>query len=127
MHTFHRVARGLGWFSVGLGLTELIAGKNLDRYLGTGGHEGTWRLFGLRELAAGAVILVQEEPAAGSVWSRVGGDVMDLIFLGNALEERRSRTKQERLVVATITVAAVTALDVLCAWKLSRQPRPLLA
>ena len=124
MQTFHRVARALGWFSVGLGLTELLAGKNLDRYLGTGGHEGTLRLFGLREIAAGAIILAQKEPSAASVWSRVGGDVMDLIFLGKALEEQRNGTKQERLGVATAMVAAVTALDVFCAWKLGDSSKP---
>ena len=120
MQTFHRVAKALGWFSLGLGMTELLSGKNLDRYLGTGGHEGTLRLFGLREIAAGAIILAQKEPSATSVWSRVGGDVMDLLFLGKALEEQRSRTKRERLEVATATVLAVTALDVLCAWQLGR-------
>ena len=124
MQTSHRIARGLGWFSVGLGLTELVSGKTLDRYLGTGGHQGTLRLFGLRELAAGAIILAQKEPSAGSVWSRVGGDVMDLIFLGKALEEQRSRTKQERLGVATATVVVITALDVYCAWKLSQSSKP---
>lgn len=124
MQTFHRVARALGWFSVGLGLTELISGKTLDRYLGAGGHEGTLRLFGLREIAAGVIILAQKEPSAGSVWSRVGGDVMDLIFLGKALEEQRNATKQERLSVATATVAAVTALDVFCAWKLGQDSKP---
>ena len=124
MQTFHRVARALGWFSVGLGLTELLAGKNLDRYLGTGGHEGTLRLFGLREIAAGAIILAQNEPSATSVWLRVGGDVMDLIFLGKALEEQHNGAKQERLSVATVTVAAVTALDIFCASKLGHASKP---
>ena len=124
MPTFHRVARALGWFSLGLGLTELFSGKDLDRYLGTGGREGTLRLFGLREIAAGAIILARKEPPAASVWLRVGGDVMDLIFLGKALEEQRNGTKQERLGVATATVAAVTALDTLCAWKLGHGSKP---
>ncbi len=124
MQTFHRVARALGWFSVSLGLAELLSGKDLDRYLGTGEHEGTLRLFGLREIAAGAIILAQKQPSAASVWSRVGGDVMDLLFLGKALEEQRSRTKRERLEVATATVVAVTALDVLCAWQLGRNSPP---
>ncbi len=121
MQTSHRVAKALGWFSLSLGLTELLSGKRLDRYLGTGGHEGTLRLLGLREIAAGAIILAQKEPSAASVWSRVGGDVIDLIFLGKALEEQRNRTKRERLEIATATVVAVTALDVLCAWQLSRK------
>ena len=124
MQPIQRVARALGWFSVGLGLTELFSGQEMDRYLGTGGHEGTLRLFGLREIAAGAIILAQKEPSAGSVWSRVGGDVMDLVFLGKALEKQRNRTKHERLSVATATVAAVTALDVFCAWRLGRTSGP---
>ena len=119
MKMIHRLARGLGWFSVCLGLAELISGKELDRYLGTGRREGVLRLFGLRELGAGAVILAQREPNAASVWSRVGGDVMDLIFLGTALEEQRNETRLERLTISTATVAAITALDIYCAWKLS--------
>ena len=120
MKTTHRLARGLGWFSVCLGLAEVISGRELDRYLGTGRREGILRLFGLRELGAGAVILAQREPNAASVWSRVGGDVMDLIFLGTALEEQRNKTRLERLTIATATVGAITAFDIYCAWQLGR-------
>ncbi len=123
MKATHRLARALGWFSVGLGLTELVSGEELDRYLGTGHHEGTLRLFGLRELGAGAVILAQREPNAASVWSRVGGDVMDLLFLGRALEAQKNKAKLERLTFATATVAAITALDIYCAWQLGYTPR----
>lgn len=123
MKATHRLARGLGWFSVCLGLAEIISGRELDRYLGTGRRQGILRLFGLRELGAGAVILAQREPNAASVWSRVGGDVMDLIFLGTALEHQGNKTRLERLTVATTTVAAITALDIYCAWQLGRTPK----
>ena len=40
--------------------------------------------IGVRELASGVAILTRERPV-GPVWSRVGGDVMDLALLGRAL------------------------------------------
>lgn len=120
MESTHLLARVLGWFSIGLGVAEMTSGVQMDEYFGTGDQVGTWRFFGLREVAAGAIILAQKKPSAPSVWSRVGGDVMDLIFLGTALEAQRSRAKRERLTAATLVVAGVTAVDVYCAWKLGR-------
>src|SRR6476661_10771639 len=70
-----RLARGLGWFSIGLGLTELLAPGAVARLAGGHGkHTGLLRLYGLRELASGAMIFSKGRKPAAAVWSRVAGD-----------------------------------------------------
>src|SRR5215216_7214197 len=79
-----KLAKGLGWFSIGLGLAELLAPRAIANISGvSNARTGLIRLYGLRELAAGVMIFSQENPAAG-VWSRVAGDALDLASLGNA-------------------------------------------
>ena len=107
-----QVARGLGWFSIGLGLAEVIAPGRLDRALGLGGHTGLVRSYGVRELAAGAGLLMQPNPTPW-LWSRVAGDVLDLASLGRANPNR----PQQRYLVqrALAMVTAITVVDVLTA------------
>jgi uncharacterized membrane protein len=112
-----RLAKGLGWFSVGLGLTELFCPRAVARISGvSNAHTGLIRLYGLRELASGIAIFSQEKPA-GAVWSRVVGDAVDLATLGAAATS--PNTKRGRLAFATANVLAVTALDLICAKQLS--------
>ena len=49
----HSMARGLGWFSIGLGLAEVLAPRALTRGLGMEGHEQIVRAYGVREIATG--------------------------------------------------------------------------
>ena len=113
-----RLAKGLGWFSVGLGLAELLAPRAIASISGVSNkHTGLIRLYGLRELAAGVTIFSQQQPAAG-VWSRVAGDALDLVSLGRAATSPSA--KRGRVAFATANVLAVTALDVICAMQLSR-------
>lgn len=76
--------RALGWFSIGLGLAEALAPKTMAKAIGAEGYEGVVCAFGLREIATGIGILSGERPAAGWLWARVGGDALDLAFLGMA-------------------------------------------
>jgi len=112
-----RLAKGLGWFSIGLGLSELLAPKAIAKICGvSNAHTGLIRVYGLREIAAGVMIFAQENPAAG-VWSRVAGDALDLATLGKAFA---SPSASKGLVAfATANVAAVTALDLIAAKQLS--------
>lgn len=112
------LARGLGWFSIGLGLTEAVAPRWLARAIGMQDHRALLRVFGLREIAAGLGILTQRAPV-GWMWGRVGGDAMDLSVLALALASNRSR--RGRVAAATVAVAGVTVLDVLCSRQLSEQ------
>jgi uncharacterized membrane protein len=112
-----RLAKGLGWFSVGLGLTELLCPRAIARISGvTNAHTGLIRLYGVREFASGIAIFSQEK-ASGAVWSRVVGDAIDLASLGAAAAS--PNTKRGRLAFATANVLAVTALDLICANQLS--------
>src|SRR5215212_7379367 len=78
------VARGLGWFSIGLGLAEVLAPASMARMTGMQGYEAALRLFGLREMASGIGILAGPGPAAGWLWARVAGDALDLGLIGVA-------------------------------------------
>ena len=72
-----RLAKGLGWFSIGLGMTELLCPRVIAKISGVpNSRTGLIRLYGLREIASGIAIFSQKEPAAG-MWSRVGGDALD--------------------------------------------------
>ena len=116
------LARGLGWFSLGLGLTQLAAPRGVARLIGLRGDDDDRKAMmaiGMRELASGIGILAQGRPGP-AVWSRVGGDVMDLALLGRAFNSDRS--DRNRLAVATIAVAGVTLLDVLAGQRLGRGP-----
>jgi uncharacterized membrane protein len=112
------LARGLGWFSLGLGLAELLAPRGVARIAGVrGNHTGLIRLFGLREIASGIAIFMQGRRPAAAVWSRVAGDALDLAALGAAFTSPDSR--KGRVAFATANVLAVTALDAICAQQLS--------
>lgn len=112
-----RLARGLGWFSVGLGLAELLAPRAVASISGVSNkHTGLIRLYGLREIASGVAIFSQKEPAAG-LWSRVAGDALDLASLGKAFTSPDA--KRGRVAFATANVLAVTALDLIAAKQLS--------
>jgi uncharacterized membrane protein len=112
-----RLAKGLGWFSVGLGLAELLAPRAIANISGVSNERtGLIRLYGLRELASGIAIFSQEKPTE-AVWSRVAGDALDLVSLGVACTSPDA--KRGRITFATMNVLAVTALDVICAMQLS--------
>jgi hypothetical protein len=112
----HKIARALGWFSIGLGAAELLAPRRLSRALGIYGHEKLVRGFGLREIAAGVGLLTQSRRAPW-MWSRVAGDALDLGALGAAFPKSARR---KALGAALASVAAVTALDIFNGMQLSR-------
>lgn len=114
----YKTARGLGWFSLALGATEIIAPGALNRALGMREHDVLVRGFGLREIAAGLGILLTPNPTPW-VWARVTGDVLDLTALLLGLD--RDNPRRGSAMAAFISVTAVTLLDVLCASDLSAQ------
>lgn len=109
------LAAALGWFSIGLGVTEIVAPRALARLAGIRPNPGTTRLMGLREIAAGAGILGMREPAPW-LWARVGGDLVDLAALWKAGQARRAKTG--RVTAAASAVAGIAVLDALCAQRL---------
>jgi hypothetical protein len=120
-----QLARGLGWFSVGLGLGEALMPGGVARMIGVHdsiGTRGTLRMFGLRELANGAAILAQPARAPW-LWLRVAGDVMDLAMLGKAAADDDKRKSWMGLAFAAVAVVGVTALDVLAATRTQQAER----
>jgi len=114
------LAKSLGWFSLGLGLPQVIAPGAVARLVGVDDTAGTRRLVrvvGVRELTAAAGILAQPRPA-GWLWARVAGDAKDMALLGVALA--RNENRRGRVAAATAAVVGVTALDVLAAARVSR-------
>jgi hypothetical protein len=104
-------ARGLGWFSLGIGLAEVAATKFVSKAIKMEGRPGLLRVFGLREIATGVGILSRQRRAPW-VWARVAGDVMDLVALASVFAG--SKRKRGRIAAALAAVAGVTALDIFC-------------
>jgi uncharacterized membrane protein len=113
-----RLARTLGLFSVGVGLTRLLAPRTVARAIGLTDDDRnrkTMLAFGVRETATGIGLLARPHPAFA--WARVMGDAMDLAVLGKALISKRG---QGRVAAATAAVVGVTILDIFAGIKLSR-------
>lgn len=119
-----RLTKILGWFSLGLGIAEVAVPGTVSRIIGlkdSAAQRSVLRLFGFREIAAGIGILTRPR-SAGWLWSRVVGDLMDLAALGAAVSSKESdRTK---VAIAATAVLGLTALDVYCGRRLSRDLRP---
>lgn len=114
----------LGFYSIGLGLAEVLAPHLISKAIGVKNPdartESTVRLMGFREIGHGVSILSSTHPA-GQVSSRVAGDMLDLALLARTMsnpENDRGRT-----FLATLNALAVTALDVMTAKQLARQPK----
>jgi hypothetical protein len=105
----------LGWFSIGLGLTRLLAPSQACDAIGVGEHTTLMRSIGLREVSAGAGILMSEKPSYW-LWSRVAGDAMDLSLLGASLKDGGGRDPS-RTAWASALVAGVAALDLVAAMR----------
>lgn len=102
-----RLARALGWLSIGLGVAELVAPGRIARTLGLEGKEGLIRAYGARELAS-AVPTLSIDKQVGLA-SRIAGDALDLGTLATAL--RRDNPKRDNAVIATALVVGITLLD----------------
>jgi uncharacterized membrane protein len=116
------LARFLGWFSVGLGVTEILAPRELARAIGVRDNYGFLPTAGIRELAGGIGILAQRRPT-GFLWARVAGDMMDLAFLASNYMSRG--TDKQRIAISMAAVAGVTLLDLIAAERHSEHPKAL--
>ncbi len=112
-----RIAKGLGYFSIALGLAELLAPRRLGRLIGAGEeHRRLIQMFGVREIAAGVAILASPRPHK-SLWARVAGDALDVAAL---LAAMRQTGQRGRVAGALGAVAGVSALDVFTAERMRR-------
>ncbi|HEY0461133.1 MAG TPA: hypothetical protein VGC97_18505 [Pyrinomonadaceae bacterium] len=114
-----KMAKGIGMFSIALGLAEVVAPARMGELIGVSNrYRAFLPLLGMREIAHGIGIMSQTKPTE-SVWSRVIGDAIDLAFLGAAFAGKENNKR--RLAGATVAVLGVAALDVMCAAALSKQ------
>lgn len=112
-----RLARGLGWFSLGLGATQVGAPGVLNRLIGVDDNRRNRTVMvavcGLREITAGVGIFGSRAPA-GWLRARVVGDALDLTLLGAVLGANRNEPQHKlRAVTALGAVAGVTVLDLI--------------
>jgi len=110
------LARFLGWFSIGLGLTQVFAAKPLARAIGLEGQETLVRALGGRGIATGAYILSNPDDSAG-LWGRVAGDALDLAVLAQGLRDPENEHddwgRSDDRTGATIAIAAVAGIMIL--------------
>jgi len=112
-----RAARALGWFSIALGVSELLFARRYTRLLGVEGTESVIRISGLREIGEGMLTLSPSK--AAGLWSRVAGDVLDFAMLGVAA--RSPSANRTSLGAALTFVLGVTLVDVVAAQAVSSQ------
>lgn len=118
-----KVARSLGWFSIGLGMAKLLAPRPLAKFLGIP-HTNLVRVFGARELAAGLGIVLLNKPTAPWLWARVGGDALDMAAL--VLTYQNNPATRKAVGFSLANVVAITALDVWCAQQLKPYNWPVI-
>ncbi len=107
------MARGLGVFSVALGLPQVLAPAYVNRLIGapnTATSRTLMRLVGARELAVAIGLLTRFKPVR-FLDARVAGDAMDLALLTTASRQKKSNTT--RLSAATASVVGVAIADVI--------------
>jgi uncharacterized membrane protein len=125
-----RWASALAWFSVGLGVTQLLAPRALAKLVGVRDRARTrtvMRALGARELMVGLGLL-RARRTAPWLWSRVAGDVVDLGLLARlaTAAPHPSRRNAGRVFNALLAVGGVTVLDVIASRRASRTERGAL-
>jgi hypothetical protein len=113
-----RVARGLGWFSLGLGLAEIVAPGKLGRALGLEGKETLLRAYGGREIGAG--IWALSDTPAPAIWARFAGDMVDLGTLAMGLRGA-DEAQRRNAFIALAAVGGITLVDLVTAMKLTAE------
>ena len=125
--TLEQRAVALGWFSIGLGLAELLAPRQVARLIGADEDDATTRAVlmgtGVRELACGVGLLSKSRPATWA-WARVAGDVMDIALLGYTWNS--NPVPREQMLAVGGTILGATWADAQTAVQLQQaQVEPL--
>src|SRR4051812_25627517 len=89
----------LGWFSIGLGLAELLGPRRIAEAHGHPEAQLLVRGFGAREVTTGIGILAAPRSSVG-LWARAAGDVLDISAAGMAVA--RTRGGARKLAIGTL-------------------------
>lgn len=114
----------LGLFSIGLGLAEIVAPRQLARLLGvkpSAATVTTMRMFAVREIAVGVGMLLQPRGQTWA-WARVAGDMLGVAALTRA--SRSSTTKRPRVAAMAAATIAIAGLDIARARQLGPRRKP---
>jgi len=106
------MAAGLGYFSIALGLAELVIPQAVRRAAGIETPDVLVRGYGVREIANGVAILMTHD-ATPWIWGRVAGDALDIATVAMAPPERHGGAKKKTWALGALL--AVTAIDLFCA------------
>jgi hypothetical protein len=118
-----KLAAGLGWASLGLGVPQTLAPRRFAEAIGVRPDDRavtvTRFACGVRELQAAAGILKISDPPTMWIWSRVAGDVFDLYLLASALRNKPLDAK--RITYSMGAVGGILAADLFTAVGLTRK------
>lgn len=106
------MAAGLGYFSIALGLAELVMPQAVRRAAGIETPDVLVRGYGVREIANGVAILITHD-ATPWIWGRVAGDALDIATVAMAPPEQHGSEAKKTWALGALL--AVTAIDLFCA------------
>ena len=111
---------GLGLASIGVGLTEIAAPRQVEKLMGIesgGENTGVLRVLGVREIMHGFDLLTHKDPTPG-VFARVAGDLLDGVLLGVAGMKSK---RPGGFLAACAMVLPIVALDMFFAQRQARE------
>ena len=111
------IVKGLGWFSLGLGLAELLAPRQLSRGAGIRQNKSLLQGYGLREIVTGLGILLSQNPRPW-IWGRVAGDVLDVATVAATADPK----KPARLGISTLALLGAGLTDLYAAVASTSKP-----
>jgi hypothetical protein len=112
------LVRGIGLFSLGLGVAELVAPGKIAKTFGLEGKEALLRAYGAREIASGiGTLSMNPQPA---LWSRVAGDVVDMATLAFGTRSENQDAKRNTWM-GVAAVAGIAALDAFAATLMAKR------
>lgn len=114
------MAKGLGWFSIALGVAELLAPQATAQATGVRYGKNLLQAYGVREIATGLGLLTSKDPQPW-LWGRVAGDALDLATLAADLVSNSA--KRRNTALAMVAVMGVTAIDVWAAETARREAK----
>ncbi len=113
--TGRSLARGLGWFSIALGVAEITMPGQVAKWAGIRGREPMLVGFGIREVVNGIGLLTTTQPGPW-LWARTAGDLLDLATVAGSPGRMSTRR-----TAALLSLGAVTAVDAWCAASMTGQ------
>lgn len=116
-----RLSRGVAWFHIGLGLGELALPALARRLLGVPRLGGLVQACAVGRIATGVGLLTASDRRPW-LWARVVGDLVDLSFLGSALQGRAGGSRWR--LASTVAVLGLTVVDLQAVVKSFAAPAP---